>query len=100
MRIKLLAILILIGFQAFSQADKVVSLWLTQDGDSQVKIYKSADGKYFGQIKWLKNPTEEGKAKLDKHNPNDKLKVMMSSNGQFQHQPSSEDCVGIPARRL
>ncbi len=74
MRIKLLAILILIGFQAFSQADKVVSLWLTQDGDSQVKIYKSADGKYFGQIKWLKNPTEEGKAKLDKHNPNDKLK--------------------------
>ena len=74
MRTIILSVLILFGLQSFGQADKVVSYWLTQDGDSQVKIYKSSDGKYFGQIKWLKNPTEEGKPKLDKHNPSDKLK--------------------------
>ena len=74
MRTLFLAFLILFGLQSFGQADKIVSYWLTQDGDSQVKIYKSSDGKYFGQIKWLKNPMEEGKPKLDKHNPNDKLK--------------------------
>lgn len=75
MRFTLLFCLMILSTAVFSQADKVVGMWLTQDGDSHVKIYKSADGKYFGQIKWLKNPTENGKPKLDKKNPNDKLKT-------------------------
>lgn len=75
MRSILISVLVLFSFSVFSQADKVVGIWLTQDGDSQVKIYKSPDNKFFGQIKWLKNPTEDGKAKVDKKNPNDKLKT-------------------------
>ncbi|MHC1707373.1 MAG: DUF2147 domain-containing protein [Bacteroidales bacterium] len=75
MRSLLTAIFLFFSFSLFSQADKVVGIWLTQDGDSQVKITKSADNKYFGHIKWLKNPTEDGKPKVDKKNPNDKLKT-------------------------
>ncbi len=75
MRISMFLILCCLSATLYGQADKVVGMWLTQDGDSHVKIYKSADGKYFGQIKWLKNPTENGKPKLDKKNPNDKLKT-------------------------
>lgn len=54
---------------AFSQADKVVGVWLTHESNSQVVISKMSDGKYYGQIKWLKEPMENGKAKLDKNNP-------------------------------
>ena len=75
MKAILTSVLIFCCTSIFAQADKVVGIWLTQDGDSQVKIYKSADNKFFGQIKWLKNPTEDGKAKFDKKNPNDKLKT-------------------------
>ncbi|MBI9054589.1 MAG: DUF2147 domain-containing protein [Bacteroidales bacterium] len=59
----------------FSQdADKVLGYWLTQDGDSQVKIFKAKDGKYYGNIKWLETPTrEDGSIKLDDKNPNEEL---------------------------
>jgi uncharacterized protein (DUF2147 family) len=56
-------------------ADKFLGYWLTQDGDSQVKIFKSKDGKYYGDIKWLKTPNEpDGTAKLDKNNSDENLK--------------------------
>jgi uncharacterized protein (DUF2147 family) len=59
----------------FSQdADKILGYWLTQDGDSQVKIFKSKEGKYYGNIKWLETPTrEDGSIKLDDKNPDAKL---------------------------
>ena len=56
-------------------ADDILGFWLTQEGDSQVKIFKAKDGKYYGDIKWLKTPNEEdGSAKLDKNNSDEKLK--------------------------
>jgi len=59
----------------FSQnADKILGYWLTQDGDSQVKIFKAKDGKYYGNIKWLKTTTrEDGSIKLDDKNPDKEL---------------------------
>ena len=62
--------------QGFSQdADKITGYWLTQDGDSQVKIFKATNGKYYGEIKWLETPNEEdGTAKLDKNNEDEKLR--------------------------
>ncbi|RLD55649.1 MAG: DUF2147 domain-containing protein [Bacteroidetes bacterium] len=57
-------------------ANDVLGFWLTQDGDSQVKIFKAKDGKYYGNIKWLKNPFEEdGSIKIDDENPNEKLRT-------------------------
>ena len=55
-------------------ADKILGYWLTQDGDSQVKIFKATNGKYYGEIKWLKTPNEEdGTPKLDDNNPDPEL---------------------------
>ena len=56
------------------EADNVLGYWLTQERDSQVKIFKAKDGKYYGNIKWLEEPNEEdGTAKVDDDNPNPEL---------------------------
>jgi uncharacterized protein (DUF2147 family) len=79
MKAKILIIsLFIVSFftvNGFSQnADKVLGYWLTQDGDSQVKLFKAKDGKYYGNIKWLKTPTrEDGSIKLDDKNPDEEL---------------------------
>lgn len=58
-----------------NDADKILGYWLTQEGDSQVKIFKATNGKYYGEIKWLKDPTrEDGSIKLDDKNENEKLR--------------------------
>lgn len=68
----LLAIIAVIP--AFSQAEKVVGIWLTGEGTSQVKIYKATDGKYYGKIVWLEEPNnEDGTPKVDDQNPDIKL---------------------------
>lgn len=55
---------------SFGQADKVVGIWLTADGDSQVRIFKATNGKYYGKIEWLDEPYEEdGSPKVDDENP-------------------------------
>lgn len=63
-------------FFAFGQtvkADDILGNWLTGSKKGVVQIYKDGN-KYSGKIIWLKNPTyEDGKPKLDKHNP-DKAK--------------------------
>ena len=55
-------------------ADKVLGYWLTQEGDSQVKIFKAKNGKYYADIKWLDEPNEEdGTPKVDDENSDPKL---------------------------
>jgi len=57
-------------------ADAILGTWLTGTQKAAVTIYKEGN-KYFGKISWLKNPNEEnGKAKLDKNNPDDKKKTV------------------------
>ncbi len=55
-------------------ADKILGYWLTQEDDSQVKIFKAKNGKYYGDIKWLDEPNEEdGTPKVDDENSNPEL---------------------------
>ncbi len=59
---------------AAQNADKILGYWLTQDGDSQVKIFKAENGKYYGDIRWLEEPNEDdGTPKLDNENADPKL---------------------------
>ncbi len=58
----------------YSQAGKVKGYWLTQEGTSQINIYQSTDGKYYGKIIWLEEPMEEGDIKRDKDNPDPALR--------------------------
>lgn len=64
----------LIGLNLAAQNEnKVVGVWLTQDGDSKVTISKDAKGKFHGEITWLKEPLKNGKPKVDDKNPDTKL---------------------------
>ena len=55
-------------------ADKVKGYWLTDEGTSQIYIFKAKNGSYYGKIVWLDEPNEFGAPKKDKENPDDKLK--------------------------
>lgn len=61
-----------------SKPDDIVGFYLTYDdetGDekSQVQIFKGTDGKYYGNIVWLKEPLKNGKPKVDDQNPDPKM---------------------------
>ena len=65
---------------AQSKADKIVGYYLTYDDEtgaekSQVQIFKSTNGKYYGKIVWLKEPNKNGKPKVDDKNPDAKLQT-------------------------
>jgi uncharacterized protein (DUF2147 family) len=68
-------ILFLACYGLFAQNDMVTGFWLTQDGDSQVEIFKAPGNKYNGRIVWLKEPLDEnGQVKRDDKNPDNNLK--------------------------
>lgn len=76
---KKLLILISLFFVSFNfyaqEADDIIGSWITEGGKSLVRVTKK-DNKYFGKIIWLKNPKDEnGNIKLDKENPDPKLKT-------------------------
>jgi|SRR4030095_3385081 uncharacterized protein (DUF2147 family) len=71
----ILAFVTLLAIPAYSQnkADDIIGTWLTGGKEpAKIQIYKS-DGKFYGKIIWLKNPTENGKQRVDANNP-DKAK--------------------------
>lgn len=63
---------------AQTKADKILGFYTTLNDDtgkesSQVQIFKADDGKYYGKIVWLREPNENGKAKIDDQNPDKSL---------------------------
>jgi uncharacterized protein (DUF2147 family) len=61
-----------------SQINKndIQGIWLNQDEDARIEIFERSN-KFYGKLVWLKEPidTDTGKPKLDKNNPDDKLKL-------------------------
>jgi len=57
------------------KANDILGVWLTQDKDSHVEIYKVGN-KFFGKIVWLQDPIDSitGKPKLDDKNENPSLR--------------------------
>lgn len=71
----ILAFATMLSFSAYAQdkADDIIGVWLTSGKEpAKIQIYKSGE-KFFGKIIWLKNPTENGKQRVDANNP-DKTK--------------------------
>lgn len=63
-----LTVLLAVQTLVFAQkADAILGKWYNTEKDAQIEIFKEA-GKYHGKIVWLKEPTENGKPKLDKNN--------------------------------
>jgi uncharacterized protein (DUF2147 family) len=57
-----------------AQSDKIEGIWLNEEKDAKIQIYKARDGKFYGKIIWLKEPTKNGKPKTDEKNPKQNLK--------------------------
>lgn len=74
-KLLLVAIAMLLMVQVFGQADQVIGLWLTEEGNSQIEITKTPNGQFAGRIVWMEEPLDEqGKPKVDKENPNAALR--------------------------
>ena len=81
--VKIASFLLIIGLNflflnhlsAQKGADAIVGTWLNQDKDAHIAIEKKGN-KYYGKLVWLKFPIDDEtkKPKLDKHNPDSKLK--------------------------
>ena len=56
------------------KGDDILGVWLNEDKDAHVQIYKEGD-KYFGKIIWLKEPIDPdtGKPKVDDKNDDESL---------------------------
>ena len=55
----------------FSQSDDICGVWLEEEKQSHIEIYKNLENNYEGRIIWLAEPIDEnGEIKKDKENPN------------------------------
>ncbi len=94
----LLALLIGMG-PVYGQAGQIIGYWLTEDGDSQIEIFKKADQIFAGRIVWLEEPLEaDGKPKLDNENPDKALQdrhiVGLEMLDGFSFDPGSNEWAG------
>ena len=68
----------------FAQKDKIERIWYNEEKTSKIEIFKGSDGIFYGKIVWLVRPSDEkGKNKLDKLNPDDKLKNRTIVNSMY-----------------
>lgn len=73
-KISLLTILsLLITFFVKAQ-DITHGTWYNEKKTAKIQFYKQGE-KLYGKIVWLKEPNENGKPRLDKNNPDAKLKT-------------------------
>lgn len=74
----LLVMLVSFSSELKAQADRLVGYYLAVDDEdnpnSQVRIFKATNGKFYGEIVWLKDPLDDnGKEKVDDKNPDPKM---------------------------
>ena len=58
---------------AQERAEVIGGSWLTASGDVRITVFQTGD-QYYGSISWLREPSENGKPKTDKENPDVKLR--------------------------
>lgn len=63
----------LTAISADYEADELLGIWLNDERDAHVKIYKCGE-EFCGKIVWLKESEEDGSPKKDRKNPKDELK--------------------------
>ena len=64
-----------ISGSASSAADRILGVWVTDDGDSKVEYCSKADGSYYCKLVWMARPNyRDGTPKLDRMNPDKSLR--------------------------
>jgi uncharacterized protein (DUF2147 family) len=92
MKTTILIAAFLFPFAVFATGpDDIVGIWLTENDESKIQIYKVGD-EYFGKIIWLKEPNDKhGNPKRDKNNPdpakrnNPAIGIMILKNVQYKN---------------
>jgi uncharacterized protein (DUF2147 family) len=65
-----IALFNLLATQAQQNQDDIIGVWLTSGKEpAKIEIFKLAD-KFYGNIIWLKSPTDKGGQRVDAKNPN------------------------------
>lgn len=72
------AIMCVVFFLAVSAAlaqnkDAVLGVWQNSTGEARIQIFRQGNV-YWGKIVWLKEPSTNGKPKLDVKNPDESLR--------------------------
>ena len=72
----LLRLLLLFPIILMAQdSESICGIWLEEEKQSHIEIYKTDDDQYEGKIIWLAEPLDEnGNIKLDEENPNKDLR--------------------------
>ncbi|PLK43668.1 DUF2147 domain-containing protein [Emticicia sp. TH156] len=71
-KLSLIFTLLFISKLAFAQ-DITQGTWYNDEKSGKIQFFKQGD-KIFGKIVWLQEPTENGKPRTDKQNPDEKLR--------------------------
>jgi len=72
---KTLSIIAFLLVSAYSYAQDITQgTWYNEEKTGKIQFFKQGD-KINGKIVWLKEPNENGKPRLDKENPDAKLKT-------------------------
>ncbi|UTA70273.1 DUF2147 domain-containing protein [Emticicia sp. 21SJ11W-3] len=71
-KLSLIFTLLFISKLAFAQ-DITQGTWYNDEKSGKIQFFKQGD-KIFGKIVWLQDPTENGKPRTDKQNPDEKLR--------------------------
>jgi uncharacterized protein (DUF2147 family) len=71
-KLSLFFVLLFISTLSFAQ-DITQGTWFNEEKNAKIQFFKQGD-KIFGKIVWLKEPTDNGKARTDKENPDEKLR--------------------------
>lgn len=72
---KTISIIAFLLISAFSYAQDITQgTWYNEEKTGKIQFFKQGD-KINGKIVWLKEPNENGKPRMDKENPDAKLKT-------------------------
>lgn len=71
MGIKFLFTALIVSFLSITSyaQDAIEGDWFNEEKSAKIQVYRAKDNKFYGKIIWLKEPTENGKPKMDKNNP-------------------------------
>lgn len=62
-----------LSLSAYADKDPFCRVWYNQEKDAKLEVYQSGNT-FEAKIIWLKEPNENGKPKVDKNNPDEKLR--------------------------
>jgi uncharacterized protein (DUF2147 family) len=65
--------LVLTGGQVPTDKELPLGTWINEEKEARFQIYKCGE-KLCGKIVWLKEPLQDGKPKIDRKNPDEKVK--------------------------